>query len=73
MHASEMKDSKRAKHRFPWKAADTTRRHLMASHQEVSDPIVDVIVDRPVGWHSGAIAKICDPTAKQTVEPVLFV
>ena len=51
-------------------AVGASRSHLVASNQEASDTVIDVIVDRPVGNQPGAVAEVCAPAAQQPVQLV---
>src|SRR4051794_38010669 len=42
----------------------------MTPDQEVADPVVDVIVDRPVGREARAVAEVRGPTADQAVQAI---
>src|SRR6516165_10685578 len=70
MDAPEVEHSEGAEHRLPWEAAGAVRGHLVTSNQEVSDAVVDMIVDRPVRRQPGAIAEIRAPASQQAIEPV---
>src|SRR5205823_9225972 len=46
------------------------RRHLVTPDQEVADPVMDVIVDRPIGHEARAVAEVRGPTANQAVQAI---
>jgi len=48
MEPPEVEYSEGAEHHLPGEAAGAVRRHLVTSNQEVSDAVIDMIVDRPV-------------------------
>ena len=53
MDPAEPQHAELAKHHLIAGSGGAARRHLVTPDQEVADPIVDVIVDRPVG-HAAA-------------------
>ena len=65
-----MKDPKRAEHGLSRKEAGAARRHLVTSNQESTDPLVDVVINRPVRWQSSAIAEVRAPASQHAVELV---
>src|SRR5260370_17553598 len=42
----------------------------MTPNQKVTHLVVDVIVDRAVRRHPGAMAEVCRPTAQEAVQPI---
>jgi hypothetical protein len=56
----QVKHPERAEHRFPREAVGAVRGHLVTPYQEVADPVVDVVVDRPVRRQAGAMPKYAD-------------
>ena len=70
MDAPEVEHSEGAEHRLPGEAAGAVRGHLVTSNQEVSDAVINMIVDRAVRRQSGAIAEVRAPASQQAIEPV---
>ena len=73
MNTPEPQDSERAEHRFRGEALGAARRHLVTPNQEVPDPVIDVVVDRPIRRQPGAIAEVCAPASQQAIEPVAHI
>ena len=59
-----MKHPERAEYRLVVEAVGATRWHLMTPNQEVTDSVVDVVVDRAVRRHPGAMAEVSGPAAQ---------
>jgi hypothetical protein len=53
-----------AEHRVPREAAGATRWHLLAPYQEVTDAVIDVLIDRPVGIQARTVAEVRAPAAQ---------
>jgi hypothetical protein len=70
MNAAQPKNAAFAEHRFVTVAACALRSHFVATNQESSNTVIDVIVDRPVGDQTCAVAKVCTPAAQQAVQLV---
>lgn len=51
-------------------AVGALRLYLVATNQVASDAVIDMIVDRPVGNQSRAVAEVCAPTAQKPVQLV---
>ena len=58
MDTPEVEHPQRAEDRFAVEAVGAARRHVMTPHQKVTHAFVDVIVDRAVCGHSGAVAEV---------------
>ena len=48
MDTPKPQDSERAEYRLRGEAVGASRRHLVTPNQEVPDPVIDVVVDRPI-------------------------
>ena len=59
MNTPEPLDSERAEHRLRGEAIGAARRHLVTPNQEVPNPVIDVVVDRPIRRQPGTIAEVC--------------
>src|SRR5438445_10548599 len=55
------------------KASGTASWHLAPPRQEVTNAIIDVIVDGPIGHQPRAVAEVLRPAAQQTVQPVAYI
>ena len=64
MDTAEVEYSERAEYRLVVEAVGAARRHLVTPNQEVTDALVDVVVDRAVRRHPGAMAEVSGPTAQ---------
>jgi hypothetical protein len=70
MNSTKPKHAKFAMHHSVREAADASRRHLVTPDQEMTDAVIDVVVDRPVGDQAGTIVEIRAPATQQTVQLV---
>ena len=58
MHASETQHAELAEHTIGRELMRATSVHLVPPDEEVTNMIIDVVIDRPVGRHPSAIAEI---------------
>src|SRR3954465_15872022 len=70
MNPAQPKHAEIAEHHPIGVAPGAARRHLVTPDQEVADPVVDVVVDRPVGREPRAVAEVRGPTADQAVQAI---
>ena len=70
MNPAEPQHAEVAEHHPIGVAPGAARRHLVTPNQEVADPVVDVIVDRPIGHEPRAVAEVRGPAAKQAVQAI---
>src|SRR5271168_5263026 len=61
-----------AEYRLMVEAVGAARRHLVTLNQEVTDPVVDVVVDRAVRRHPGAMAEVRGPNPRYAVQPISY-
>src|SRR3984893_19300769 len=57
-----------SEHNAPREAATATSAHFVPSGEEVSHPIVDVIIDRPVRRHTRPQGEVIRPSPKYSVQ-----
>ena len=70
MDTAEPKHAELAEHHPIGVAPGAARRHLVTPDQEVADPVIDVIVDRPIGHEARAVAEVRGPAANQAVQAI---
>jgi hypothetical protein len=68
MYVTQSKHATFTEYHLVTEAVGASRSHLVASNQEASDTVIDVIVDRPVGNQPRAVAEVCAPTAQKPVQ-----
>ena len=69
MDTAKKNDTAFTMHRRPRESASAARRHLVTSDREMTDSLIDVIIDRPIGHQPRAIRKTGRPASQKSVQP----
>src|SRR5216683_3232607 len=72
MDTPEVEHPKRAENRLVVEAVGAARRHLVTPGHEVTDAIMDVVVDRTIRGHASAVAEVRGPTPQQAIQPISY-
>ena len=70
MHASKTQHAERSEDLIVGETPCAAPLHLVPLAKERTSAIIDVVVDRPIGRHSRAVAEIGRPAEQKPVQPV---
>jgi hypothetical protein len=72
VHASQAQHSEFAEDAVVGELTSAPSLHLMPSGEEVSDAVIDMMIDRPIGLQPSAIAEVRRPSAQKCVESIAY-
>jgi hypothetical protein len=70
MHATKVQHAQFPEHLVPGKSTRAAPLHFVSSNEEVSDAIVDMMVDSPIRLQPRAIAEIRGPPDQKPIQSV---
>lgn len=69
MQCSQPHNAKVPKDLFSGKTPGASRWHLVSPSQEVANPMIDKLINRPIGHQSGPIAEVVSPAVEYPIQP----